>query len=434
MNDEVMEKVELKRVLGFWDLVGLTLGQIIGAGILTYTGVGISMTGRSVVISYILSAFLVLFTLIPILIVNSVFSFSGGQYSQVTKLVSKRAGGIFIIIFIASNMAISLYALSFGEYFVSFFGFGNERVVAFLILTFFYGINLIGIENVSKVQKFIVISLLIAFFIFIFRGFGKVSDDFFTKDFITHGYLGVFQAAALLNFAIVGAQNIVNLSGECINPKKDLPRVGIICTILVGFLYAVISYVAAGVFDVEVVMNKPLDIVAEEILSRPEYVYFSLGGALLALVGPLNGQFAWATKPLIEAAKDGWFNKNLATLHPKTRTPYKLLTIFYIIGIVPILLGLDIRELAVSVVSVSQSNNLLLIYSLIGLKKNYDDDFKKSKFYMSKNALYVLTIISTVFTSLQVIVLLMDLKKSLIILNIGILIFAITFSKFKNLD
>lgn len=37
---------QLKQCLGFWDLMGASVGQIIGAGIMTLLGAAISMTGR----------------------------------------------------------------------------------------------------------------------------------------------------------------------------------------------------------------------------------------------------------------------------------------------------------------------------------------------------------------------------------------------------
>ena len=43
---------QLKQVLGFWDLMGAAVGQIIGAGIMTLLGSAIAMTGRSVPVAF----------------------------------------------------------------------------------------------------------------------------------------------------------------------------------------------------------------------------------------------------------------------------------------------------------------------------------------------------------------------------------------------
>lgn len=426
--------VELKRVLGFWDLMGITMSQIIGAGILTYTGVAIGMTGRSVSVAYIIAAILTLITSSPIVIANGTLHFEGGQYSQVTELVSKRAGGFFIFIFIASNMSLSLYALSFGDYFISFFGFGDKRVVACTVLTVFYIINMLGIDKVSKIQRWIVFTLLASFSIFIYRGIGHVDPNYFNDKFLTGGLKGLLQAAALLNFAVVGGANIANLSRECKNPTRDLPRVIVICTVFVGFLYAAIAVVASGVLDVELVANKPMTDVARVILSKYEFIYFCVGGALIALISPLNGQFAWATKPIRQAAIEGWLPKHLAILNPNTRTPNRLLTILYLVGIVPIIFNLDMAELGASIVAVYQLNALLIIYSLIGLMNRRPLEFANSPYKFSRRGIYFLTSIAGILGLIQVGLLFMALNRNMMILTCLIVIGAILFGKYKKID
>ena len=53
-------QIGLKRVLSFWDVFFIAIGQIIGAGVVALTGVAIGMTGPSVVLAYVLAAVLVL--------------------------------------------------------------------------------------------------------------------------------------------------------------------------------------------------------------------------------------------------------------------------------------------------------------------------------------------------------------------------------------
>ena len=44
---------DLKRVLGFWDLMAVGVGSIIGSGIMSLTGWGIDETGRRVCIAFV---------------------------------------------------------------------------------------------------------------------------------------------------------------------------------------------------------------------------------------------------------------------------------------------------------------------------------------------------------------------------------------------
>ena len=48
---------DLKRVLGFWDLMAIGVGSIIGSGIMSLTGLGIERTGRAIFIAFIIGGY-----------------------------------------------------------------------------------------------------------------------------------------------------------------------------------------------------------------------------------------------------------------------------------------------------------------------------------------------------------------------------------------
>jgi APA family basic amino acid/polyamine antiporter len=73
---------QLKQVLGFWDLMAASVGQIIGAGIMSLTGAAIAMTGKSVPIAFIISAFLTIFRAVPYVFINSTIRLNGGAYNR----------------------------------------------------------------------------------------------------------------------------------------------------------------------------------------------------------------------------------------------------------------------------------------------------------------------------------------------------------------
>ena len=49
------ESTHLKKNLGLGDVMGIALGQVIGSGIMTMTGIGIQMSGSGVTLAYIIS-------------------------------------------------------------------------------------------------------------------------------------------------------------------------------------------------------------------------------------------------------------------------------------------------------------------------------------------------------------------------------------------
>ena len=419
---------DLRRVLGFWDLMSQAVGQIIGAGIMSLTGVAIAMTGRSVPVSFILSAVLVLISSIPMILINATARFRGGQYSIVGSLFSKKYSGAYMIMFILTNVSIAMYALSFADYAMPFIPFLPRKLLALGILTLLYGLNLVGVDVMAKFQNAIVLILVVALAAFSAFGITQLQPNYFSDSFITNGLLGLFRAGALLTFATGGALAAANLAGEAKNPTRDIPLVIIISTVAVAVLYGFMSVIAAGVLPVAQVAGQPLTWVAETILPRWLYVFFVVGGAWFALISTLNSQLGWATKPVMQACEDGWFPRGLAHLHPKFKTPVYLLTIMYVLGFLPIVFDLDISIIGSITIIVYSLNNVLLCASLLGVNKIMPALWNKSKFKVSDGMIKFIVVISIVINLLQFVLLASDLTTPLLIGNIAVIAFAFLYS------
>ena len=74
----------------------MAIGQIIGVGIMTMTGIAIGFTGRSVNIAYIVAGLLTIVTAIPQIYIGGTANFEGGQYSQIAVLGNKKTGRYFL--------------------------------------------------------------------------------------------------------------------------------------------------------------------------------------------------------------------------------------------------------------------------------------------------------------------------------------------------
>ena len=380
---------QLKRVLGFWDLMSSAIGQIIGAGIMTLLGAAIAMTGRSVVLALIIAAILIVMQDLPQLLISGTVRVRGGHYTMMAMLAGEKFAGAYSIIFIFSNLSISMYVLSFASYFISLFGFGSEKVVALVILTLFYVLNCLGIDKFAKVQNLIVALLVVALALFAAYGVPKVQPGYFNHDmWLTGGTLGLFQAAALLTFATGGGQCVINLSAEAKNPTRDIPLVMVSSTFLVAIMYAVVGYVAAGVFPVEQVAGQNLSLVADAIFSKPLYVFFMIAGAGFALISTLNSKLAWAPKPIMQACDDGWLPAGLAKLS-RWNTPIILLTILYAIGVVCVLTGLSVAILGKMCLVATCLLAFIINLFVFRLPKVCPEAWAVSKFKVGTGALYV---------------------------------------------
>ena len=429
---------QLKQVLGFKDLLGTGIGQIIGAGIMTLMGSAIAMTGRSVPFAFLIAAVIISCQYLPMVLISGTVRLRGGRYTMMAMLAGQKMAGAYCIIFFFSNLSLSMYGISFASYFVSLFGGGNEKVIAIIVLTLFYVLNMFGIDKFAKVQNVIVICLVVALGAFAAFGVGEVDPNFFAEEsFMTGGVSGLLGASGLLTFAVGGAASIVDLSAEAKRPTRDVPLAMICSTLIVAILYAFVAVVASGVLPVSEVAGQNLTIVAAEILPRPIYVFFIVCGAGFALISTLNAQFAWAPKPTMQACDDGWLPKGLAKLS-KYNTPIVILTLLYGIAIVCVLTGISISSLGnMCTMSLSLATMLINI-NLWRLPVICADAWETSKFKVSKGVMMLVTVVGTAAAGFNLYLNASRLDTPLLVINVGVavvaFIFGIVRSKYAHVE
>ena len=416
---------DLARTLGKKELMGIAVGQIIGAGIMSMMGVAIAMTGRSANLAFMLSAVFTMCTFFPSIFITSCIRMRGGMYTQMAIFAGDKFAGYYSVVYFITNMSLAMYALSFAEYALALLpSGGSEKVIALIVGTAFFVLNYFGVDLMAKIQNLLVIVLV--FSLGIFAVFGMPSVDlatyFSNADgmFLTDGIPGFLTATAYLGFATGGATVILGVSAECKNPTKDIPFVIIVSTCAVAVLYGFVATVASGVLPTEQVMNQPLTLVAQQILPTPLYILFIVGGAMFALATTLNSQIMSCTKPVMQSCEDGWFPQSLATLS-KFKTPYKILIIYYIILVVPILLDLEIAQISSIVQILGYINNLIFTITAMKLPKMFPEAWEKSAFRVPTPVFNALMIVTCIAIVIQASFMLSSMTIQLIIFNVVVM-------------
>ena len=96
-------------------------------------------------------------------------------------------------------------------------------MVAVGILTFIYVVNLLGVKLAAQIQGIFVIILLAALLYYAVSGVAALDPQNFSN-ITARGLPGLFLGTALLTFTYMGANGIIELGGEIINPGQVIPR------------------------------------------------------------------------------------------------------------------------------------------------------------------------------------------------------------------
>ncbi|MBM2657383.1 APC family permease [Staphylococcus pseudoxylosus] len=429
----MQQATNLKKVLGLTDVLGIAIGQIIGAGVMSLTGIGIQMTGSGITPAFILSAVITLLTMFPIAILGSTLPTTGGMYQYTSRLLSPKTGIFWLMLFMFLQITLSLYALSFAQYLEGLFPGVPVRTVAFLLLTILFIVNIIGIKSASIIGNLMVITLIVALSCFIIFGMPHIHFGVFnSSSMFPDGFTGFFTAVGLVSFATGGAQVVAELGGEMKNPKRDIPIVIIVATIFVGILYAFIGSIAVGVLPIPEVAGRPLTSVAKEILPVPIFIFFMIGGAMFALATTLNSTFTWVTKSLLIAIHDGYLPKALGHVNKRFGTPHWLLLIFYIIGALPIVTGMSLNVVAQLGTGISLIVFAFPALAVTQLPKKYPEAYKQSPFKVPYPVLIIIAITAIIVLLYQSYLLISDLKMGYMIGTLIYILLSATIAQVSN--
>ena len=134
----------------------------------------------------------------------------------------------------------------------------------------------------------------------------------------------------------------------------------------------------------------------------------------------------------MRACEDGWLPRKLAVKNKKYGSAHYILLVFYLIGTVPILIGLDLNTVANSTVILFTIIRGVIAYSAMQLPKKLPDLWNKSSFHVSNGKLKAVCTFSIALAALSVIVLLISTSMVQIIGNIAILAFSIAVALLVN--
>ena len=360
---------QLKRTIGVPGALGIVLHQIVGGGVIALTGTAIAITGGGTPLAFLLAALLVMLVAAPISALGAAMPATGGAYTYASRLLHPGAGFMNMWLWTLGNLSLSIYGLAAGEYLHSMFESMHPTIVAIAMLTLFYLLNLFGASLSARLGIAMGVVMLAAFGLYVVVGIMNIQYWEVFAQPIPNGSLALLQAAALLSFAARGGQVVAELGGELKNPGRAIPVACLGGTLFAGILYVLLALPSTGVLPLPEVAGKPMSVVAEHIFNQSGFAFFLFGGSFLALVGSLNSNMLWGTKALLASIDEGWFPRRLGAVNRRFGTPHWLLTLMFVIGVAPILMNIDMANIANAASALQQVNAVMILIASIRLRR-----------------------------------------------------------------
>jgi basic amino acid/polyamine antiporter, APA family len=362
----------LRRALGWGDLIMLSIGAVIGAGIFSSIGTaaageilpsGVIVrygAGPALIFSFILLGIVCglaalcyaeLASMIPQ--AGSAYTYS---YATLGEIVAWIIGWDLILEYAVGNIAV---AIAWSGYFVSLLsGFGITlpeylthgyrtallssdpavhallqtapriagipillNIPAALIVLAITWLLYLGVRESARANNIMVVVKLLVLALFVVVGSMHI-DPANYHPFAPNGWRGIHQGAAIVFFAYIGFDAISTAAEETKNPQRNMP-IGIlgglaICTVI----YVIVGIVATGLVPYQ--QLKAADPLARalEVAGLPIASGIVAFGAAISLTAVLLVFQYGQPRIFMAMARDGLLPQWAAKIHPKYRTPH----------------------------------------------------------------------------------------------------------------
>lgn len=419
--------------LSLFSLVCIAAGNVIGAGIITTTGLAIAKTGRSVWISYGLAILCGFLWLVPVIFFSSCMKYKGGAYAQIGTLMGPRAAGVYSLWWLPMFLMQGMMGLALGMYINSVLPMIPARVAGIVAMTLFFILNLFGVQSMARLQNVMTVFLLLCLLSFSVVGFFHLNEGAFavaSPDYYLNGGIGLLDGLMLLIYSTSGHSLVTACSWDAKRPKKDIPLAVMLTTGILILLYCSVSFVAGNVLPVAEVAGQPLTFVAKAIFPGILFIVFIIGGPIMALATSTNSGFATLSAPVQGAIRNGWLPEDLAKTN-KYGAPYILYTIMWLIAIAPLVLNVSLSALTAYTVLTMRITSVLVIVSAFFIPTKLKDAWESSWIHMPNWLFYGICGLSLITNLVAVVLNIRTISLPVFMINLVLVLILALFAIFR---
>lgn len=345
---------KLVRGISRWDLTAITINTIIGAGIFGLPSKVTALIGGYSLIAFLVCAVIVGFIVLCFAEVASRFSATGGMYLYAHEafgpIVGFEVGWLYWIVRVTTFAANCNLLLS---YFGFFYPSANEGAIRILLIALVVllltTVNFIGVKESAMMTNVFTVGKIVPLIIFAAVGLFFIQPANFSFG-AAPDYNSFSSAVLLLIYAYVGFEAAVIPAGETKEPQKNIPFALLTALGIVAVLYILIQVVSIGTLPELAKSERPLADAANQFLGAVGASFIAIG-ALISILGNLNGGFLAASRLPFAMAEHKELPQVLAKTHEKFKTPYVSLIVTALVMLILTVQSSFITALTISTIT-----------------------------------------------------------------------------------
>ncbi len=351
----------LRRSLGLYAVLTISVGAMIGSGIFVLPGLAFDIAGPSVILAFFLAGIVVLPAALSQSEMATAMPVAGGTYLYIDRAMGPLMGTIsgfgvwFSLIFKAAFALVGLSA------YLEFFVEHPERPVAAVLAVLLIIVNLMGVHQTAKFQAALVSVVLIFLAGFIAFGVPAVNSESF-EPFLAHGVKGLLSATAVVFVSYIGVTKVASVAEEIKSPGRNIPLSILTSVGIAMLLYPAVVAVMVGVTPADELAHTETPVLA----AATQFVgtaggYVVAGIAVLALLSMANAGIIASARYPFAMARNSLAPQFLARVGSRSGAPTAGILVT---GIVLILLVLFVPLIELAKLA---SAFQLVVFALVNL-------------------------------------------------------------------
>lgn len=316
---------KLVRGISRWDLTAIAVNTIIGAGIFGLPSKVTALIGGYSLLAFVACAIIIGFIVVCFAEVASRFSETGGMYLYAKEafgaVVGFEVGWLYWIVRVTTFAANCNLLLAYLGFFVPTANEGALRIILIcFVVILLTTVNFLGVKESVILTNIFTVGKIVPLLIFCAVGLFFIQPANFMFD-VAPNYNSFSSAVLLLIYAYVGFEAAVIPAGETKNPQKNVPFALLIALAFCAILFIIIQIVAIGTLPELATSERPIADAAGKFMGSFGASFIAIG-ALVSILGNLNGGFLAASRIPFAMAEQREIPNIIGKTHKRFKTPY----------------------------------------------------------------------------------------------------------------
>jgi amino acid transporter len=289
--------------LGFWALVAIGVGGMVGGGIFAVLGLAVTLAGGGTPIAFAVAGVIALITSYSYARLAVAFPHDAGTVAYLNQAFGPGyiTGSLNVLLWLGYIVTLSLYAYAFGSYGAGLFPPAYHPLAKHLLVTgvivAMTSLNVLGASAMGKAEVWIVGLKTAILLLFVGVGLWGV-DGGRLAPATWAGTRQLVAGGMVIFIAYEGFQLIANAANDVRDPGRELPRALFTAVGFVICLYVAIAIVAVGNLPLPKIVSAKdyaLAVAAEPFLGGTGYLLITVA-ALASTASALNATLYGVTR------------------------------------------------------------------------------------------------------------------------------------------